>query len=87
MVIYDIRDRLAASHSYHSVCHVGKRLVVSDKDNGHASLVRRLLKQRKDRLARHVVKGSRRLVAQQKLRILGKRTCDRHSLLLSARKL
>ena len=58
-----------------------------DDDHGHPLLPAHILQKFQDRLTGLVIQSARRLVAEKKLGILGKGSCDRNPLLLPAGKL
>ena len=55
-----------------------------DDDDRHAGVARRVLQEPQDLLARYVVEGTRRLVAQEQTRLFGECASDGHALLLTA---
>ena len=81
-----VRD-LAVLDADDFVRHGGQSGVMSDDDHGHPLLPAHILQKFQDRLTGLVIQSARRLVAEKKLGILGKGSCDRNPLLLPAGKL
>ena len=77
----------AFAHMDDAIGDVGESGVVGDKHHRLAGSAARVLQKLQDSLAGFVIQGAGRLVAQQQLRVLGKRTGDGDALLLAAGKL
>ena len=72
------------SHVDNAVCYLREREVVRHDDHGAARVAARVLQKPQDLLARAVVEGARRLVAQEQLRVLREGARDGNALLLAA---
>ena len=78
------RRHRAASYLNHTVSHSSQCAVVSDNNDRHTGLATGILQKRQNSLAGLVIQSAGGLVAKEKLGILGKGSCDRHTLLLAA---
>ena len=79
-----VLDDPARAEPDQPVGHPGDRLVVGDDQDRLAEPAADVPEQGEHRLARLVVEGPGRLVAEQQLRVLGQGPGDRHPLLLAA---
>ena len=72
---------------HHTVCHIFDRIIMCNHNNGISVLLVHRLDELQYLLRGVVVQRAGRLVAQQQLRVLGKRSGNGHALLLAAGKL
>lgn len=90
-IVYGQRILIGLYRLYLTVSHVNDTVrtlcnicIMGNKNDGISMLGRKLLQQVYDQLSRFRIKCARRLIAEDYLRIFGKSSCNRYSLLLTA---